>query len=457
MATATHAHWSSRTSFLFAAVGSAVGLGNIWKFPYMTGANGGAAFVLVYLAASVLIATPVLMSEVLVGRHAQLSPVGSMQLVAKESGASGRWSFFGYLGLAGAFLIMSFYAVIAGWSLAYLPKAASGSLRGLDADAIQSVFGELLSAPIEMALWQALFIAVTGFIVMRGVNRGIERTLQVLMPMLFVMLMVFIVYSAWAGDFGAAAQFLLAPDFSKLTPVSVMAAVGQALFSLSVGFGAMMTYGAYLPPEVNIPRSSVTIAAIDTAVALAAGFAIFPIVFANGLDPSEGPGLIFVSLSLSFAHMPAGTLLGTLFFLLLIGAALTTSISFIEPIVAWADENLGVARSKSVVIACVSVWLVGLITVLSFNVWSELYLLGQFETFAGKTPFDLIDYLITNIMQPAGALLLVIFVGWKMNDQLRREELGAADKQRGFYDWWLFAVKYLAPIVIVTLFLMGIA
>lgn len=452
-----HALWSSRLSFLFAAVGSAVGLGNIWKFPYMTGANGGGAFVLVYLAASVLIATPVLMSEVLVGRHAQLSPPGSMQFVAEESGASRHWRVFGYLGLAGAFLIMSFYSVIAGWSLAYVPKAASGALTGLDAASIQGVFGELLSSPTEMALWQALFIAVTGFIVIRGVNRGIERALHLLMPTLFVMLVAFMVYSAMAGDLSAAARFLLTPDFSKLTPSAVMAAIGQALFSLSVGFGAMMTYGAYVPRDVDITRSSVIIAVVDTLVALAAGFAIFPIVFANGIDPSEGPGLIFISLSLSFAQMPAGALLGTLFFLLLIFAALTTSIGFIEPIVAWAEENRGIPRARSVVLSCVSVWVVGLATVFSFNIWSELHLLGNFQTFAGKTPFDLIDYLITNIMQPAGALLLVIFVGWKIKDSLRRHELGAADgKSNGLYGAWLIAVKYVAPIVIVTLFVMGI-
>ena len=392
-----HPNWSSRFSFVLAAVGSAVGLGNIWKFPYMTGANGGGAFVLVYLIALVIIATPVLISEIVVGRHAQLSPPNAMAHVAQKSGASRHWRFFGYLGLFGAFLIMSFYSVIAGWILAYIPKTAMGELSELDVAGVGGVFDTLLANPIEVMAWQGLFVIATGWIVIRGVNKGIEKTCTVLMPALFVMLIVFVLYSATAGDFVGAASFLLSPDFSKLTPTSIMAAIGQALFSLSVGFGAMMTYGAYLPQDVNIPRSAVIIALVDTLVALAAGFAIFPVVFANGLDPSEGPGLIFVSLSLGFAQMPAGVLFGTLFFVLLIFAALTTSIGFIEPIVAWAEENKNITRRKSVFVLCGSVWLVGLITVFSFNIWSDVYLLGQFDVFANKTPFDLIDYLITNV------------------------------------------------------------
>ena len=449
-----HENWSSRATFILAAIGSAVGLGNIWKFPYMVGDYGGSAFLLVYLAAVVIIATPVLMSEVLVGRHGQLSPPGSMQLVAEESGSSKHWRIFGYWGLFAGFLIMSFYSVIAGWAIAYLPRVATGSLTGLDVGGVGEVFGSLLSSPVELMLWQGLFIIATGMIVIRGVNRGIEKAVNFLMPALFVMLLIFMIYSMIAGDLGAAAEFLLVPDFSKLTPLAIMAGIGQALFSLSVGFGAMMTYGAYLDKSINIPRSVAIIVIVDTLVALAAGFAIFPVVFANGLDPSEGPGLIFISLSTAFAQMPGGAMFGTLFFTLLVFAALTTAIGFIEPIVAWLLEEKGISRTLSVTALCGIVWVVGLATVFSFNIWSDFHLLGAFETFAEKTPFDLIDYLITNIMQPAGALMLVIFVGWKANDLIRRQELDL-DPGSAVYRGWLLSLRFLAPAVIIILFLIG--
>lgn len=452
---AKHANWSSRFSFILAAVGSAVGLGNIWKFPYMTGDNGGGAFILVYLIAIVVIATPVLIAEVVVGRHAQLSPPNAMVFVAEKSATSKHWRFFGYWGILAAFLIMSFYSVIAGWILAYIPKLGMGTLNGLDAIQVADVFHTFLASPGQMAAWQALFVIATGLIVVRGVNDGIEKTISVLMPALFVMLIIFVVYSVVTADFLAAVNFLLWPDFSKLRPAVIMAAIGQALFSLSVGFGSMMAYGAYLPKNVSIPRSALTIAIADTFVAMAAGFAIFPIVFAHGLSPTEGPGLIFVSLSLSFGQMPAGTIFGTLFFILLLFAALSTSIAFIEPAVAWAEEAKNISRKKSVFILCFSVWLVGLVTVFSFNLWSDLFLLGSFEAFAGKTPFDLIDYLITHIMQPVGALMLVLFVGWKVSSRILHEELQTLDNSIA-YKGWLFSVRFLAPLIIVVLFLIGI-
>jgi neurotransmitter:Na+ symporter, NSS family len=421
----------------------------------MVGEYGGSAFLLVYLAAVLVIATPVLMSEVLVGRHGQLSPPGSMQRLAAESGASKHWRIFGYWGLLAGFLIMSFYSVIAGWAMAYFPRVASGSLTGLDANGVGEIFDDLLASPIELMAWQGLFIAASGLIVIRGVKRGIEVAVNFLMPSLFIMLLIFMVYSMVTGDLGATVEFLLVPDFSKLTPLAVMAGIGQALFSLSVGFGAMMTYGAYLDKSINIPRSAATIAIVDTLVALAAGFAIFPIVFANGLDPSEGPGLIFISLTTAFAQMPGGAVFGTLFFTLLVFAALTTAIGFLEPIVAWLLEEKGISRAVSVIILCLIVWIVGLATVFSFNIWSNFHLLGAFETFADKTPFDLIDYLITNIMQPAGALMLVIFVGWKADGAIRQRELDL-DASSLVYRGWLFSLRFLAPSAILILFLIGV-
>jgi NSS family neurotransmitter:Na+ symporter len=438
--------WSSRIVFLLAAVGAAVGLGNLWKFPYTAGVSGGAAFVIVYIVAVIFVAIPIVVAELLIGRRGRRSPPGSFQRLAKAASSSPAWRWVGILNITAVFIILSFYSVIAGWALAYVPKFATGIFQGASGDTVTTVFSELLASPGQLALWHAVFIIVTVMIVVRGLQGGIERAVKFLMPALFVMLVALVGYAAVAGDLARALDFLFQADFSKITPQVVLGAVGQAFFSVSVAMGLLIAYGSYLSREISIPRAAVIIAGADTLVALLAGLAIFPLVFANGLDPAEGPGLIFVTLPLAFGHMPAGALFGTLFFLLFIVSALTSSIAVLEPIVAWVDEHRGMRRQVATPLIGLLAWLLGLTTVFSFNIWSDLRPLGAIEAFADKNLFDIQDFLAVNIMLPLGGLLIAIFVGWVMPSPDCRDELGLADSLA--YRLWRFLVRYLCPIAV---------
>jgi NSS family neurotransmitter:Na+ symporter len=438
--------WSSRIVFLLAAVGAAVGLGNLWKFPYTAGVSGGAAFVIVYIVAVVFVAIPIVMAELLIGRRGRRSPPGSFQRLAKAAAASPAWRWVGILNITAVFIILAFYSVIAGWALAYVPKFATGIFRGASGDSVTTVFSELLASPGQLALWHGVFIIVTVLIVVRGLKGGIEKAVKFLMPALFVMLVALVGYAAVAGDLARALDFLFQADFSKITPQVVLGAVGQAFFSVSVAMGLLIAYGSYLSRDISIPRAAVIIAGADTLVALLAGLAIFPLVFANGLDPAEGPGLIFVTLPLAFGHMPAGALFGTIFFLLFIVSALTSSIAVLEPIVAWVDEHRGMRRQVATPLIGLLAWLLGLTTVFSFNIWSDLRPLAAIEAFADKNLFDIQDFLAVNIMLPLGGLLIAIFVGWAMPSPDCRDELGLADSLA--YRLWRFLLRYLCPIAV---------
>ena len=318
--------WSSRMAFILAAVGSAVGLGNIWKFPYITGENGGGAFVLVYLACIAIVGIPVLIAEVMIGRRGGQSPVASMRELTTTEGTRKGWRLIGWNGIVASFLVLSFYSVIGGWALVYVFKAASGMFTGADADTIGNAFGGMLASASDLLLWHSVFMAIVIFIVGRGIRSGMERAINTLMPLLFVLLFIMVGYAMTTGKFGEAVSFMFSPDFSKLTTEGVLTALGHAAFTLSIGIGVMMAYGSYLPQKVNIARTAMTIAVLDTGVALMAGLAIFPLVFANGLEPGAGPGLIFVTLPLAFGQMSGGVIFGTLFFALLLVAALTLSL-----------------------------------------------------------------------------------------------------------------------------------
>nr|VFJ94643.1 MAG: neurotransmitter:Na+ symporter, NSS family [Candidatus Kentron sp. LFY] len=433
-----HEHWSSRLGFILAATGSAVGLGNIWKFPYVTGENGGGAFVLVYLACIALIGLPIMMAEVLIGRRGQRSPIHSMRAVAREEGASSGWQLVGWSGVVAGFIILSFYSVIAGWSLAYIFEAGSGVFVGADAKGIDGIFGDLLGSPARLLFWHTVFMGMTIFVVAGGVRAGLERAVSVLMPSFFILMLVLVGYAAVAtGKFGEGVAFLFRPDFSKLTGESILVAMGQAFFSLSLGMGVMLAYGSYLPQRISIGRSVATICVADTLVALIAGLAIFPLVFAHGLEPGAGPGLVFKTLPLAFGQMGGGVLFGTLFFVLLVVAGWTSSISILEPTVQWMEERFGIRRIEATVSAGIAAWLLGLATVFSFNLWAEFKLWG-------KTPFDLLDYLTSNIMLPLGGLLFALFAGWKMAKASTREELAVGDAF-GFR-LWRFLVRYVSPL-----------
>nr|VFK55101.1 MAG: neurotransmitter:Na+ symporter, NSS family [Candidatus Kentron sp. TUN] len=433
-----HEHWSSRLGFILAATGSAVGLGNIWKFPYVTGENGGGAFVLVYIACIALIGLPIMMAEVLIGRRGQRSPIHSMRIIASRENASSGWQVVGWSGVVAGFIILSFYSVIAGWSLAYIFEAASGVFVDADAKKIADIFTNLLGSPGRLIFWHTVFIGITIFVVAGGVRSGLERAVSVLMPTFFILMLVMVGYAAIAtGKFGEGAAFLFRPDFSKLTGTSILVAMGQAFFSLSLGMGVMLAYGSYLPQRVSIGRSVFAICIADTLVALIAGLAIFPLVFAHGLEPGAGPGLVFQTLPLALGQMGGGVLFGTLFFMLLVVAGWTSSISILEPTVQWMEERFGIRRISAAVSAGIGAWLLGLVTVFSFNLWDEFKLWG-------KTPFDLLDYLTSNIMLPLGGLLFALFAGWKMARASTREELGIGDGL-GF-KVWRFLVRYVSPV-----------
>ncbi|MCP5431906.1 MAG: sodium-dependent transporter [Alphaproteobacteria bacterium] len=450
----SHETWSSRFVFLMAAVGSAVGLGNIWRFPYLAGENGGGAFVLVYLLCVALIGLPLIVAELVIGRRAKQSAVGSARTVAREAGASGRWVVVGWLGVVAAFLILSYYSVIGGWLLAYLPMTASGAFTGVEGAAVATRFETFLGDPWGMTLAHALFMAATVLIVARGVRAGIEQGVKIMMPALFAILVLLVAYAAVEGEFVRALSFLFTVDFSRIDTEVVINAIGQAFFSLSVGMGAMITYGAYLQRDTDIPSASVTIAVADTAVAILAGLAIFPIVFEVGLDPSGGPGLLFKSLPYAFGHMPLGAAVGALFFLFGLFAALTSSIALLEIVVSWAEEHRGWKRSHAAALIGAVVFVVGLLTVFSFNILPRIAGLGFLKIY-GEDPnvFGLLDLLTNNLILPVGGILIALLVGYVMRPEIVREEYGADPL---FGAWWAL-LRYAVPLAIAVVMVFELA
>ena len=444
-----HGQWSSRWAFILAAAGSAVGLGNIWKFPYITGENGGGAFVLVYLACIAIIGIPIMMAEVLIGRRGRQSPINTMKTLAHEESRHGIWQLVGWSGVIAGFIIISYYSVIAGWAVAYVFRTASGAFTGVTADGVGSIFGGLVSDPERLLAWHTIFIVMTTVVVSRGVRSGLEKAVRFLMPTLIVLLLLLVGYAMNTGKFTEGLAFLFTPNFSALTPAGVLTAMGHAFFTLSLGMGAIMVYGSYLPKGASIVKTSVAIALADTAVALLAGMAIFPIVFANGLEPGAGPGLIFQTLPLAFGHMDGGLLFGTMFFVLLVFAAWTSAISLIEPAVAWLVENQGVNRVKAATTFGILSWALGLITIMSFSSWSFEF------TFAGETKssglFDMMDILTANFMLPLGGLAMAVFAGWFMSKESTMDELGIGDSQ--LFRIWHFLVRFVTPLAVVIVFL----
>ena len=438
--TAIREQWSSRTGFILAAIGGAIGLGNIWKFPYIAGSNGGGAFVIVYLFAVTLVAIPILVAELMLGRRGRQSPPTAMLVNAEQENRSRCWSGVGWIGAGAGFLILTFYSVIGGWVLDYVFVSVARGFSGIGPDEAQARFGSLLSSPWRLMLSFTLFLGLTGFIVSTGLRKGIERATGILMPALFLILLILTVYSAVAGDLAAGLRFLFAVDFGRITPGVMLSAVGHAFFSVGVSMGLMMAYGSYLPQSVPIPRTAVVIAGADTLVALVAGLVIFPLVFANGLAPGEGPGLIFVTLPIAFGNMPAGTLFGFLFFLLLSFAAITSSIAIMEPAVAWGAERRGMNRRASAAIITGSIWFLGIGSVLSFNLWAE------FKPIAGKNIFDLVDYLTANLMMPIGGMLIAIFAGWFMRRSTLTDELRIGSNWP--FATWRFLIRTVVPLAI---------
>ena len=424
--------WTKRWTFILAATGAAVGLGNIWKFPYITGENGGGAFVAVYLLCILGLGIPIMMAETLLGRAGRANPIVAVRRLARNDSKSGWWSLVGAIGVLAGLMIIMYYSVVGGWAFDYVLQSIQGNYFEADALASTANFGELANDNSRQVIWHSLFIALTALVVGAGVSRGIGAAAEILMPLLFVILLGLVFYSASVGDLHGAIHFMFHVDFSKLTGDSIIVAMGHAFFTLSIGMGSIMVYGSYMPDKSCIGRNVLLIAALDTAIALIAGLAIFPLVIANGLEPASGPGLMFETLPIAFGNMPAGVVVGGVFFFLVAIAALTSAFSLIEPGVAWL-EQLGIRRPISAFIIAFVAWLGGLASVYSSDI------------------FNTLDYLTANIMLPLGGLVMAIFTGWVLRRVTVRKQLSSISM--GWFNAWYITIRFIAPAGVIIVFL----
>ena len=446
----TRTHWGSRLGFILAAAGSAVGLGNMWKFPYITGTNGGGWFVIIYLLCIVFVGLPIMVGEILVGRSAQTSTVGAFRVM--NEGKSSPWMGIGWMGVITAFVILSFYSVVAGWSLHYVYLALNGLFDGSqDVETIKSLFGELyVDAEINI-FWHLFFMGVTIAIVISGVQKGVERAARILMPVLFAIMLVFLINAFTMEGFSKALSFVFYPDASKLTPASILEALGHSFFTLSVGMGAMLTYGSYLSKKDNIISASVTVSILDTLVALVACLVLFPITFSFGMEPAQTVGLIFINMPLAFAQMTGGTLWAIIFFVLLTFAALSSAISLLEVAASYFIDERGVSRKKATLITGLSITILGIPSALSGG--DGFFGKGMTELL-GKNWFDAFDYVASNWFLPLGGLGIAVFVAWRVGDKARYQGfVEGATWGTKLYVAWLVLLKYLVPIGITAVFL----
>jgi len=446
-----HGFWKGRLAFFLAATGSAVGLGSIWKFPYITGENGGGAFVLVYLLCVFFVGVPVMMAEVLMGRRARQNPVTAMATLATESGVSTKWTWMGLMGIATSYVILTYYVVITGWAFAYVFSAAQGAFKNASQEKIADDFAAHLANWKMLLVWSALMFLATAATVMGGVQKGIERAVTILMPGLLVILLLLVGYCMAEGAFMEGARFVFAPEWDKLTANGVLVALGHAFFTLSLASGVMVAYGAYVPQDTSIFKTSVAVVTADTIVSLLAGLAIFPIVFQYDLNPGEGPPLIFMTLPIAFGAMPLGTYFAVLFFMMLFVAAFGSAISLLEPTVATLMEQFKLKRTQAVMLSTGVGLLLMVPSLLSFNLWSGYFPLDWVPIFKGKTIFDVIDYMTANVLLPLSGLLIAIFVAWRMKREHTRDELALGEGR--VYRVWLFLMRYVVPLSIVAVFL----
>lgn len=463
----SQAHWSSRTAFILAATGSAVGLGNLWRFPTEAGTNGGGAFVLLYVLCVVLIALPLLLAESLIGRHGQRSTIGSAIHLARQSRASPAWSLLAIVGMIANTAILTFYCVVAGWVIYFVGTSAADMigavgagepLRGAYAEQsvaqIREMMPALFANPTLLVGLQLAFVIITVWIVARGVKGGIEMAATWLMPAFFFLLIGITVYAAIIGDFGAALTFLFTPDFERaLQPGVLSAALGQAFFSLSLGGGAMIAYGAYASRDTNLGQTSGMIAFADTGVAIIAGLAIFPIVFFVGMEPNAGPTLMFQTMPAAFNAMPGGALVGLAFFVLALFAALTSSVSLLEISVSWVMEKFGIGRAKAAIGIGVLVFLVGLLSALSFNVLADQRPIPFIPGFENATWFDAIDGVTGRLLLPLSGLITAIFIGWVADRQLVNAETGL---KGGGLAAWRFLIAWVCPLAVFAILMIGL-
>jgi len=446
-----HGHWSSGVVFVLAATGSAVGLGNLWRFPYLVGESGGGAFVLIYLLCILLVGTPIMIAEVMLGRRGRRSPINSLRVIAREEGLSPNWQLLGWMGVVAGFMILSFYSVVGGWTLFYSVEALQGAFSGISGNQAGQVFAGLVDSAWLVVGWHTAFILILFVIVAAGVRKGLQRAVTILMPMLFALLVLLVLHGMTTGGFAATVQFMFKPDFSVVDATTVLTALGQAFFTLSLGMGAIMVYGAYLPSSTSIPGTTAWIVGMDTLTAIIAGLAIFPIVFAANMEPAQGTSLVFITLPVVFGEIPFGFVLGVMFFALLTLAAVTSGISLLEPAVAYITEVSRLRRAWAAAAVTAAIWLMGVAAGLSLNIWSDVRLLP----FMDQGIFDMLEFISSNILLPLGGLLTAVFVAWCMTRKTVLSELDLHSHGQT-YKIWLFATRYIAPTAVILVFLHSI-
>ncbi|MBW1809233.1 MAG: sodium-dependent transporter [Deltaproteobacteria bacterium] len=445
------AQWASRMGFILAAAGSAVGLGNIWKFPYIAGENGGGAFVLIYLVAIALVGFPIMIAELVIGRNAQASPVVAFE---KMAGKDSNWKAVGWLGVITGFIILSYYSVVAGWSLSYVLMSICDFLEGKSPEQISSLFDNLYVSGGVNVFWHTLFMLLAIGIVYGGVKKGIERWSKILMPVLFVLLVVLVVRAVFMPGFSKGVAFVFAPDMDKLTNAGILEAVGHAFFTLSLGMGAMLTYGSYLSKKTDLVRASAIVCSLDTLIALMACLIIFPVVFSFGFEPDQGPGLVFKTIPVVFSQLTGGPLLAILFFMLLAFAALTSAISLLEVVTSHFIDKFGWSRKKATLIPGGMIFLFGIPSALA----GSGALLGDWQGIVGKNFFDTMDYLASNWLLPMGGILIAVYVGWFAPKKLIKAEFHEGSKFKSLFVGWLWVLRIIVPIamVVVLLYKVGI-
>lgn len=438
--------FTSNFGAIAAASGSAIGLGNIWRFPYTLGQNGGGAFLLIYIAFVFLIGLPIMMSEFIIGRRSQRNTVGAFRTLDPKYK---KWTFVGVLGIVAAFLIYSFYSTVAGWTLNYIFLSGGGNLSGKSPEEVSEIFSAFTSSAAMPLLCQGGFVLLTSLVIVLGVQKGIEKSTKLLMPLLLVLMLLLCVRSLTLPGAGEGLRFLFKPDFSKLTGASILSALGQALFSLSIGMGALITYGSYIRKEDNLFQTGVCVATADMLIALLAGVAIFPAVFAFGMSPASGPSLVYEVLPNVFNSMPMGNLFALLFFLLLSIAALTSTISLLEIVVLWAVEELKMKRWFATVLISILIFALGSLCTLSFGRLSGCHILGL-------GIFDFLDHLTATYMMPIGALCITLFFGWRYPKTEVCDELtNNGSLKAGYFRFYYFSLRYIAPLALVIVLIIG--
>lgn len=447
-----HGMWSSPLAFVLAAAGSAIGLGNVWRFPYLAGENGGGAFLLIYLLCLALVGLPLLMTEVMLGRRGRASPVHTLRELTAEAGLPRLWVLLGWSGMLAGVLVLSYYSVIAGWALAYVFKTAHGTLSGLTAEGVSSIFSEFIASPEKVLAWHTIFVAMNVIVVSRGVRAGLEQANRLLLPLLLLLLLALDMYAYDLPGFERGLRLVFIPDWGKLSANGVLMALGHALFSLSLGVGAMMVYGAYLPAEASILRTSLQVVVLDTLVALLAALAILPLLFTSNLAITQGPGLVFQTLPVSFGHLPYGALFGTLFYGLLVIVAWTSGIALMEPAVAWLVEQRQMGRVRAAALAGIVIWLLGIATLLSFSEWRFSF--GFLGMVKRGGIFDLLDILTAGFLVPLGGLALLLFATRCLPRATLVEALGMGDGP--LFRSGYFLTRYVAPAAVIVVFLHGL-